>query len=187
MIWEILKDLGIFSVAAGVIAWLIRTISQKVLNKDLEKFKHELKQEQIKASKLYDKRLQVIEDVYNLLEDFDQKMRSLTSPMEMAGDLPKEKKLKIAGEAGEKFRDYYSKKRIYFNERISNLLDKINKEFISAWIDFTMYPPGKDILGGRDAKEKWEWWIKAWKKVTEEIPRIKEEIEREFRELLGVR
>ena len=155
------------------------------MNKDVEKFRHQLKQEQMKASKLYDRRIMVIDRLYELLEDFNQKMSSLTSPAEWAGDLPKEEKLKIAGEAGEKFRYYYSTKRIYFNENINSLLDELNKEFIHAWIDFTMYPPKKEILGGKDAKEKWEWWIKAWKKVTEEIPPIKKEIEKEFGKILG--
>lgn len=178
---EILRDLGMFTIAA----FMIKKIFEKWINKDFEKFKHKLKQERIISSKLYDKRGEVINKLYELLEDFNQKMSSLTSPAEMAGDLPKIEKLKIAGKSGEDFRNYHSKKKIYFNENLSNLLDKINSQFIEAWIDFTMYPPEKNNLSSGNEKEKWEWWIKAWKKVSEEIPPIKKEIEKEFRNLLG--
>jgi hypothetical protein len=165
---------GIFGGALGIVGQII-----------FSKLSHKQKIEYLKIQKIYDKRINFIENLYELLEDFNQKMSSLTSPAEWAGDLPKEEKLKIAGEAGEKFRNYYTKKKIYFNENLTELLDKINKEFLSAWIDFTMYPPEKDILDGQDAKEKWEWWIKSWKKVTEEIPPLKKGIEKEFRNILG--
>ena len=165
---------GIFGGLSGIAGQII-----------FSKLEHKQKIEYLRIQKIHGERINIVSKLYELLEDFNQKMSSLISPAEMAGDLPKEDKLKIAGEAGEKFRDYYSKRKIYFDENIDNLLAKINTEFLHAWIDFTMYPPKKEILGGRDAKEKWKWWIKAWKKVTEEIPPIKKEIEKEFRKILG--
>ncbi|MEJ2267851.1 MAG: hypothetical protein P8X70_02130 [Nanoarchaeota archaeon] len=150
---EILRDLGIFTIAA----FMIKKIFEKWINKDFEKFKHKLKQERIISSKLYDKRGEVIDKTYELLEDFNRKMSSLTSPAEMVGDLPKIKKLEIAGEAGEKFINYYSKKRIYFNDKLNNLLENLNSNFIEAWIDFTLYPPTENNLIRGDEREKWKW------------------------------
>ncbi len=180
--WQsLLETLGIF----GIIAFMIKKIFQNWMNKDVEKFKHELKQEQIKYSKLYDKRAEVIEKVYELLEDFNQKMSSLVSPLQMAGDLPPKEKLKIAGQAGEKFSKYYPKKKIYFSEKINELLEKINKQFREAWIDITMYPQDTKLLDRTSQKEKWEYWKKAWKSVSEEIPLVQKEIAEEFRKILG--
>lgn len=183
MAWlEVLKDLGIFTIAAGLIAFVFKSLYKQVLNKDIAKFKHALKQEQIKYSKLYDKRAGVIEKLYELLIDFDIKMGSLVSPAELVGDLPKKEKLKLAGSAGRKFVDYYAKKKIYFRKKIVDSLDEISKKFKSAWIDFTLFP----ITGSGNEKEKWEYWIKAWKTCSEKIPPLKEQLEDDFRKILGV-
>jgi len=185
---ETLESLGVFAIGGALLAFVFRSIYKHLLNKDIEEFKHKLKQEQIRGSKLYDERAKVVSMLYELLADFDFKMSSFVSPAQFAGDLPKKEKLKLAGEAGREFMDYHTKKRIYFDKDINKSLDEINKEFKSAWVDATLFPitePGEWEFPNV-TKEKWEFWKKSLDTICKKIPPLKEKLEDDFREILGV-
>lgn len=181
----IIEKIGLFAVGSGIIAWTLKSIYKNVLDKDIEKYKYRLQQEQITSSKLYDERAQVINNLYELLNDFDRKMHSLTCPLQLACDLPEKEKRKHASKAGQKFVEYYSKKKIYFSKETAKLLDEINKEFEGAWINLTIYP-SIEIDRDNINRDKWELWMKSWKIISKKIPPLKEKIEDEFREILGV-
>ncbi len=81
MNWEsVLKEIGIVGVIAGLITWLIKQLGQSYIDKNLkayekqldnqsERFKQELAFISQKASKLHDKRIERIEEIYSLLTD----------------------------------------------------------------------------------------------------------------------
>jgi hypothetical protein len=187
-IYTILKDLGAFTIASGLITWLIKIIVTKSLDRDIEKFKNDLKIEQIKQSSLYDERAEIISNLYELLDEYYSAMQSMSSPVELSGDIPKSQKIGIAIKKGWEFVNFYSKKKIYFTPELILLLDKLNDQLYSAWVDFTIYPPAEvDEWEPKDVKkERWEFWKKSWKIVSKEVPKIKEELEIEFRKILGV-
>ena len=90
MVQEVVRGIFYFLIASGLITWLIRQIFLNYFNKDIEKFKSEIKQEQIRFSRLHEKRAEVIEELYITLADFDTKINSLISPVQWAGEHPKQ-------------------------------------------------------------------------------------------------
>lgn len=182
------KDLGIFGIGLGFIAWLIRKLFKTFLDKDIEKYKSDLKIEQMKFSRLHDDRSNTISELYALLADLDTKMNSLTSPLQLAGEPSKEEKEKIAGEAGQKFVEFFYKKKIYFSKSIVKLLDELIKKFNEAWIYSTPYPKTEfdEYESSEIKKERLNFLKMAWKTVSEQIPPIKEKLEDEFRLIYGV-
>ena len=185
---KIFENLSAFAIASGVFALLIRSLFTILINKDFEKFKLKLSKEQIRFTKLHEKRGEVIENIYALLVDFEGKMNSLLSPFQPAGEPKRKEKLKIAGIAGNKFIEYYGLQKIFFSKKTVNLLDELHSRFRKAWIDFTTYPitDFDEWESVTIKQEKWKLWEKAWKAISEDIPLLKVQLEDEFRSMLGV-
>jgi hypothetical protein len=196
---DIAKTLAIFGITGtilmGAVGYLIKTLIEHFLNKDVDKFRSRLnleiekykseiqleaEKDKIQYSLLQEKRALVISELYTLLSNFDSSIRDLMALFQPAGDKTQEEKAKIAAENGNKFLSYYNQHKIYFNKETCKLITEINEKFRKAWIDFQF----KDKI----VKEKSEddLWIISWKTITEEIPLIENGLEDIFRKILGI-
>jgi len=185
-IWDLITNLLYFIIGTGIIGWLIRSIIKTWLDKDIEKYKWKLNRESVRFSKLYSERARIIRDLYYKLFDFEQAMSSFVSPVQWAGERPMKEKRKIAAETGNEFRDYYKRNKIYLSEKVSEILEKIDKIFIESWIDFTtfeIYDQDSRVL---KPTEKMKKWIEVWDKIRLDIPILRTQLEKEFRQILGV-
>ncbi|MFH1585855.1 MAG: hypothetical protein ABIB79_03745 [archaeon] len=182
---EILRDLLYFLIGSGLIVWLVKSIVGQILNKDIEKYKWKLNKETLRFSKLYNERAIVIRDLYYKLFDFEQAMNSFVSIITWAGEKPKEEKRKIAAETGNEFRDFYRKNRIYFSEKIVEILEKMDKIFMTSFINFTTLELDNPDSRAIKPSERVEEWNKVWRRITTEIPELRSELEKEFRGILG--
>jgi hypothetical protein len=89
---------------------------------------------------------------------------------------------KQVGDAGNAFRDYYLKNRIYFDEEICKHLDSINGKFWDAWLSYQL-----SQSKGVDTKQGYQFLTQAFKTITQDIPPVQKEIEKAFRGLLEPR
>ena len=182
---EVIVNLLYFLIGSGLIVWTIRAIIKLWLEKDIEKYKWKLSKESIRFSKLYAERGKIIRDLYYKLFDFEQAMASFVSPMQLAGEKPMKEKRKITAETGNEFRDFYRRNKIYFSKRVSDILGDMDKIFTESWIDFTtfeIYDPESRTL---KPTEKMENWVKVWDKIRIDIPQLRNQLEKEFRQILG--
>ncbi|WP_034893237.1 hypothetical protein [Gillisia sp. Hel_I_29] len=211
MNWNaIIENLGIFGILAGFITWLIKAISQKALDKNLkayelqlqnqanaykneldqslEKFKNELQLLFEKANKLHSKRLDRIEKIYEMLIDFQNDMTWLVSGRLITGMTPEEVKEEEfqravqAEKAGAKLFDYYSKHKLYFNNETCSILDEIIKLLRDSHIDFSF----KYIFGTGSAEFEIDRIKKVTETVREKVPKVRKELEENFRKIIGV-
>jgi hypothetical protein len=211
MTWfEVLRDIGVFGIAAFIIQRIIEHSSTKNLEKykqeldftirgyqltldtDLERYKSELNLHLSQQTSLHDKRLGIIDDMYKKLVQLDSSMRELTKPHLVIKDAEKEQQERVqkSQEAFIEYNNYFLFNRLYFNEKVSGLLDNIAKEYISANMDFFELQRVQSFMRGQLSQEQFEKAGRkvqdASKRITEDIPQILRTLEEEFRKLLGV-
>ena len=80
--------------------------------------------------------------------------------------------------------------KLYFDNKTSDLLQKIREEYHDANMDFFFPQKLQQFTGGRPSQEGYRMAVEkaqgAAKKIRDEIPKIHETLKEEFRKLLGV-
>lgn len=208
MDWKIfLQTIIYLLVGTGILTYIIKRYISFIFDKDLDKFRSQLNLEvesykatlqleneknRIKFLKLHEKRGIVIEEFYQKLISMESSMRSFITPMQWVGEKSKDEKKKMASVDYSKFIDYYTKNKIFFQKPICKIIDEIDQEVKKAFTDFTLYPSyptekaPPSIFNARDQKKRIELWQKAWDNISQKIPVLKEQLEDEFRIILGV-
>lgn len=168
-----------------ILGFLSKTLVSHWFQKDLEKFKtgltHALQQDIFRFSKMHERRADVIEKTYQKLYWVDKTFASLMSPLHMAGEETKEVKAQKAAEAANSLIDYFGEHRIYFNKSTLLKMDAILKKLREIWSDW-MY---REELGRGDPDYN-KMWGESWRKITEELPALKQELEDEFKVMIGI-
>ncbi|WP_341900744.1 hypothetical protein [Fluviicola taffensis] len=200
MNWEtVLKEIGFVGIIGTLITWLIKQLGQNYLDKNLrsyeleltnraELYKHELSLISQKASKLHEKRIERIEEIYSLLSNFHRDMGEIISWKVVTGMTPEEiKKQEIetvqkAGESGNLLFDYYLTNKLYFNDETCKYIDEIIKELRYGYSDLTFHY----TFGNISPQMQFENVRKATVSIRETVPKIKKELEENFQKILGV-
>ncbi len=209
---ELLQALGFYSVAMAILAFLAQRLLSQWFSKELEDHKANLRFEgqrqlerlradlQIAAhtettrfSKLHERRAEVIADLYRHLVDTEDSFRIAMNPLKFVSGGSEEvqrqeqERLNKAGETATQLTVFYLRHRIFFSSDIVSLLEKHVKTVRDAWISYTLFvndPGARDNPETRrmagDAK------MAAWDKLEKALPDIRAQLEKEFRELLGV-
>lgn len=207
---EIFEKLGILGVLGALIIYLVQQLSLHLLNRDIKKYELEINQETekfknelnlslekhkselnliyTKASKLHDKRLDHIAEIYSLLTEFHDYMQLLIGMKNTTGMTEEEKTheelkdLKNSEIAGNQFLKYYSKHKLYFELEICSNIEEIIKLLRESHVDFSF----KYIFGIGSPEFEMDKIKGISKNVREKVPELKKDLEKSFRELLGV-
>jgi hypothetical protein len=183
----LLRDLGVFAIGAGLLVYIARLAIQQYFDKQLQSYQTELDKEAVKFTDLHQKRAEVIGEFYVKLAEFDQDMRVLVDPMLSQGETSIEEKIEIAAESGEELRTFYLKNKVYFSSDVCETMDELLGKYRDMFHDFSIakiHDP-KESLPGPD--KRIEQWEANWESLTEDdIPDLKDELEGQFRDLLGV-
>lgn len=208
-LFPLIRDLGIFTVAAGLIGYIARgaitsyfnkqeqdfqgEIDKEVqqfqndLEKELQRVQNELEKEQIVFSGLHEQRAEIVSEFYAKMSEFDEDMRDMVNPFIPSGDTPREERIDEAAESGEEFRRYYREKKIYFPPHICEMVEDLLKKYRDMFQEFSVFRIHDDQDSPYEPGESSEKWVENWQSLTEdEIPELREELENHFRDLLGV-
>jgi hypothetical protein len=170
------------------------------LNFEVEKFRHELNtsatEHQIRYSKLYEERGQVIKSIYNLLLDLENSLASLTSMFqghEWTTDIERDKKVK---ENIQSLQSYLEQNRIFFTETLCVKIETIISDSYQITVDMHMakrtevmnenYNKRGHTLGEKALLKPLEIWRELDNKVQKEIKTARLDLAQEFRALIGV-
>lgn len=198
-ILEVAEKFGIAGLIVCGSVWLINSISKQMmdknlqshellLNKQLEEFKTQLLLMSDKSSKLHDKRLDKIHELYSLLFEFSQSIHKLVAIKNITGMKPEDiekEKLEDAQNTfstGYDFAIFYEKNKLYFNQETCDLIEEIHTTLKDCQWDLTL---------------KYQWrnmsfqlldnaFSKAKKQLDTKVPELKKLIENNFRKILGV-
>lgn len=190
-----------FLIASGFFTLLLGYLGRRFIDnyfeKGIEKYKADLEklkiEHQVRFSKLHENRALVIKDLFSKLADVEKSMGSFVAIFEPAGQPSKEDKGKLAAADFNELLDYFRRNEIYFADDISTLTYRIIDEIRDAWFAFTMYPSYKkteqiyfDAEMAKVEKESLMKWVEAWKKITNDLPPLKNKLKKELQVLLGV-
>lgn len=174
-----LLDFGISATllltAAG---WLSQSIITHRLSKHIETFKTSLRENEIRFSRLHEKRADAIAELYSHLIDCTKSVDLLYpswAPISCLQD--KTELLKTNYQTSYALISYFDKNKIYFSEELVAIIENFAKELRGHLFRYELFN-----LNESD-KEKLD---SAMKMVKEQIPQAMKVIESEFRIILGV-
>lgn len=157
------------------------------LNLSLESFRSDLSLTLVKQSKLHENRLGIISELYGKIVTLHQKMAKMTQLFQRVPDGEnaeelKDKDIQASADAFNDFLDFYLRNKIYLSPETSEKIDEIRNQYKSVFWDFTI-----DRQTGLPISEALAERIAGTYKTMEEvIPPILNQIEDDFRTLLGV-
>ena len=197
-----MDDIIKFLTGAGLLTWLIKSIFNNLLSKDIENFKNELRREsekelketqhkldiitkehEAKMTSLYSKRLDIIAELYRLLIEFLEHARAFASPFEFGEDSSKDEKLEVLSKSAKSFYQFFLVNKIYLSEGASGTINTLWEKVFSSTNEFNFWRTSDNP---EDAKDKIKAWREASNTMTKEVPPLLELVEKEFRFYLGV-
>lgn len=202
----VISSAAVSSVLAGLLLWLTKSwISERLKNaikneydQKLETHKAQLKaqsdieveklrsnlsitaaEQNVKFSKLHNDRAEVIANTYSLLKEVYLTVQDYTKIFEPVGDKSREERRQISVDAHNAFREYYPKKLIYLPKLTADKIETINSELIKTFNEFFWTVDRKKNNGDTDK------WGEIFDKMNGEILDTLQDLEDEFRKLLG--
>jgi hypothetical protein len=202
----IITSAAVSSALAGLLLWLMKSwVSERLKNaikneydQKLETHKSQLKaqsdieieklrsnlsiaatEQNVKFSKLHNDRAEVIASTYSLLKEAFLTVEDFVKIGVPAGDKPIEERRQIAVDAHNEFRAYYPKKLIYLPKVTADKIEAINIELIKTFNEFDWNIARKQLTSDTDK------WLEIFKRMKGEILDTLQELEDQFRELLG--
>lgn len=184
-------------VAGAVVVLLGRLVVDRWLTKELEEHKADLTTEsqkeieqlraqleqeahehRVRYSTVHERRAEVIAGVYGKLEELHMAFRRMTA-MVQPGNVDVDELRNEAREAYNDFVTYYYPRAIWLERHLCDLINDMLAEFHEAFVDFTLDAE----QGGYPDREQ---WMNARTTIQDQIPEAREELETEFRDILGV-
>lgn len=192
--------LGILVACSTLIVALVKMLSSHLLARDLERFKSDLTKshdhalEQLRAdlhiqafereitfSRLHDKRVKVIAELYKRISVVNLLMNQLISNIDVKDGPALREEADSAAKAGDDFLQYYLQHQIYFDEALCDQLQAFNITVFDAWSKFGMSNLILDVEAQKEVR------VLALKTISEDVPKVRREIEQAFRKMLGHR
>jgi hypothetical protein len=134
-------------------------------------------------SKLQDKQAEVIAELYKRMVSLRNAMTKITGqgPADSSGQ---DDKTGSVVAAGEQLRDYFDQHRIFIDEGLCRKLQSLQATFFDAWVKHS-FAMAKDqyVRQGQGKGAP----LETWKKFSEEVPILLQDIEQDFRAILGHR
>lgn len=184
MVVELLRDLGVFTIAGGSLYLIARSGIQQYFDKELKRYQTELDKERVRFSELQQRRGEKTEQLYKKLVTFEEDMRSLTNLVTYDGEPNKDEKMKEAQKSGREFANFYMENKIYFPPDACETIEEIQKVMKGVFDTYRIERPHESRAGNPPDIDT---LTESWKKISEdEVQDLKAELETQFRELLGV-
>lgn len=207
MAWiDLFEKLGLFGILSGAAIYLIRFFIdrkfksyeyelqasserfKKELEFSLETYKKSLEELNYKATKLHDKRIEIIPEILRIIVDLDSSMKSMASLWKISTGneeidaMDEKRRIDNSLKHFNDYQEYFAKNRIYFPQSTCELLDKLKVEFWDGFWDYTF----KYRMGISDTKFNNDLAKKASDKISKDIPPILNQLEIDFRKIINV-
>lgn len=168
----------------GAVAWLLKGFIGQEFKRDLARFKGDIDRENFEKrerfSLIHQKRAEVITGVYSRLVKTRSLVADLVAIFQSGGQSLIQKKQKVA-EVYNDAASYFFENKIFLPKATAEKTEALIDELKKALIEFDTAQLGNDEYKPDDSG----LWIKAHGRLNENIPPILEELETQFKEILG--
>jgi hypothetical protein len=181
-------------VVTGILLYVIQTFFDERASKRLEDFKVSLRsaafERETRFAKLHDRRVKVVAELYKRLVRSQHSLRSFAHAIEsdrMRGT--KRERDKAAEQSVDAFWDYFEEHRIYLPEDLGERIDEFYRRSVSAYLSLGLADIAQE-LGSSDESDQREYTqnlAEASRILADDISPVRDDIEQEFRRLLGSR
>ena len=195
---NILKTIGTNAIFIAVLGFVAKSIFTQFLSRDIENHKIKLQanydneieklrfdlsklafEHQIVFSKLHETRAEVIAKLYELLVEAEATYDGLASDYVFTEKADTDKEtFKDTSRAWLELGYFFSRKKIYFDEAFCRKMSKLLSTYISSDMLYLSLQRASENL--ENAPQEFI------EKAKNEIPKIKYDMENEFRKLLGI-
>lgn len=195
MDWEsIIKFFGGAAAVSGIFAYLGKKSIESYLAGKLESHKKNLEkialEHSIRFQFLHSERATVVKELYEKLVTLDESLHSTLRRFQATGEDKLEEKVNALGENFNDLRNYYLPKRIFLEESLCELIDKILDSAKGIFYDVTTFEVSTDDLSYRYdqelLKERHKFWEQARGMHEKDVSVLKKILEDEFRNILGI-
>jgi len=189
--------LGYFGGIAGITTFCTlvgRKAIDAYLSGRLEEHKSHLERQTkayiIKFERLHTERATVIKEVYRKLVALDGALKRALSDFQATEAPPLEEQVREVARCFNELHDLYQPNRIFFKEYLCSTFDDLLISARGVFIDRSTYPIGEEAVAYQYVpglrRQRDEFWEKARKEHGGNITKLKESLEAEFREVLGI-
>jgi hypothetical protein len=177
-------------IVTGILLYAVQKTLDERASKRLEKFKDEIRagafERETRFTKLHEERAEVIVKLYRKLVKIERRLSSYAYNVK-SSEASCEETEKSIWDAIHEFQDYFLDNRLYLPETLGGRVEEFHQLSSSAYVtlqiaDIAKMSSSNDESYDREYKEE---FTEASRIISEEIPPLKEEIELEFRRLLG--
>ena len=201
-VYIIISSIGGSATLFLALAWLTRKLLSQLLAKDVEKFKSELQlrtnielsefkstlelaayEHQYRFGRLHEKRAEIISELYSAIFDLQKSVGDFIDSLPVSTPEHNKKNLLTVWKAADHFKAIYGRNRIYFNESVCFKIERLNAS-LSAPV--STLAAQMNLAGEQNWDSLGKIWLDAQGKFDSEVPDIKNELENEFRMILGV-
>jgi len=201
---EIIVAIGGSGVLFATMAWLMRSIINHFLSKDLESFKLILQKEsqqelmrlqsslqliqlehQVRFTKLHENRARIIAEIYSRLVKLHRTASTFVRMYHSVDDTKNKENIKQLWGCLDNFTEYFEKHRIYFNQNTCSEIDCLINALSKAVSTLIFFIQEAGAIEPT-THEVYIEWDKAMTIMEGDVPKIKKSLEGSFRGLLGV-
>lgn len=191
---EIIEFLGGTTAISLTVGLLGKKAIEAYLAGRIEAYKNNLEkianEHAVRFQRLHTERAEIVKTFYEKLVFLDDTLHSTLRFFQKIGEPSLEDKVGKLSDQFNELREYFLPKRIFFEKKLCELIDKILESAKGVFYDITtlpVEPQGVPYKYDRELlKERHDFWEKARGIHKNEISQLKNELENEFRTILGV-
>lgn len=135
------------TLSVAALAWLLKSLFDSGLKRDLERYKRELDakqfEQQTRFSLIHQKRAEVISELYARLARVKGRLGDLVAIFQPGGSSLVEKR-KITAEAFNEANSYFHERRIFLPEEIAEKVDSVFETMRDAFMEFDSAQRGNE-------------------------------------------
>ncbi|WP_188548461.1 hypothetical protein [Hymenobacter qilianensis] len=206
---EILANISVYALLIGAASWVAKALGEQFLkmrfrayekelegksiefkaqlDRSLEQFRAELQLANTKDSRLHEKRMLVLESLYQKIVSLNAALKEMTATLKFIhtdADQEEDERIKTASQAYDAFLKYYTENKIFFSLESCVQLDALRNSYFDS---MQQYNSSGFILGNNGFRPDFGKAQMASEIVRKAIPVVMQNIENDFRQLLGVK
>jgi len=185
---EILVTVLINAVVTGGLFFGLQKVIERRLQRSLEKFKMDLQlaafEHQIRFTKLYERRAEVIAELHKRFLRIQSGLYTMLYQLEEGRPISSSEADGTVYETTKTLGDYFKENLIYIPEGLCNKIETLNKQHLLALINFWQAQLSEEMEES-DSKIDRNQYIHDMKEIVSKVSAIRNDIECEFRKMIG--